>query len=96
MRHSRWDGHGYWYNDDRCSGGRKAEDDLGGCAHCQKALKKRIWLQNGGYCNQCDQELCVECATKALTEGCANFKRQVERAVADAYRREQNARLMGI
>ncbi len=97
MKHRRYtDGAGYFVNDERVSGGRLSEDDVLGCAHCQKALKKKIWLNNGGYCSQCDQELCVECATKTMTEGCANFKRRVERAIADDYRREQNARILGI
>jgi hypothetical protein len=73
-------------------------------------IKKRLWLDNGGYCHQCDQELCVECATAALvdgsqtlsapgnivTAGCANFKRFVERQVAEQYRQTQNARILGI
>lgn len=97
MKHRRYlDGAGYFVNDDRVSGGRLSEDDVLGCAHCQKALKRKIWLNEGGYCSQCDQELCVECATKALTEGCANFKRMVERELAAAYVREQNARIFGI
>ena len=96
MRHSRFDGQGYYLNDDTPSGGQKVKDDVLGCAHCQKALKKRVWLRNGGYCHQCDQELCVECATKALTHGCENFKRFVEKQVAEAFRREANARILGI
>lgn len=96
MRHSRFNGEGYWLNDDTPSGGKKSEDVILGCAHCQRALKKHLWLINGGYCSQCDQELCVECATKAVTEGCSNFKRFVEQQVNEAYRREQNAKILGI
>jgi hypothetical protein len=97
MKHRRYlDGAGYFINDDRCSGGHLSEDDVLGCAHCQKALKRKIWIDNGGYCSQCDWELCVECATKALTEGCANFKRMFEREIEAAYVREQNARILGI
>ena len=111
MKHRRYlDGAGYFINDDRPSGGRLSEDDVLGCAHCQRVLKRKSWLANGGYCHQCDQELCVECATAAqkdgsqslaapgniVTAGCANFKRFVDRALADDYRKAQNARILGI
>src|SRR6266700_7765128 len=108
MRRSRFDSAGYFINDDRCSGGRLAEDDLLGCGHCQKALKRREWREDGGWCSCCDQELCGDvrneagviiqegCASKAYREGCKNFKEFIYRKIEEQYRQEQNARILGI
>jgi hypothetical protein len=94
---SIFDGHGYFYNDDRNSGGKLDEDDLLGCGHCPKPLKKAEWKQQGGMCMVCNKPLCIHCYRRAIEFGCsgpeiARFEKELE----DRYRREQNAKILGI
>lgn len=94
---SIFDGSGYYFNDDRASGGKFEEDDILGCRHCQAGIKKSHWLRNAGYarCPACDGFMCDTCYDKAKVEGCQVYERQVHRAVEDNYRKEQNAKVLG-
>jgi hypothetical protein len=80
---------GFLSNDNRASGGQLEEDDILGCSHCQALIRKSEWKIKGGYCYQCDQPLCLPCAEKAKRHGCANFKRQIDQQVEQAYRRDR-------
>ncbi len=97
-RRSFFDGSGYFFNDDTCSGGIKTEDDTLACAHCEAGLRKRDWLAAGGFkCHSCDQSLCTRCAAAPPQIKCSGpFKATIERALAEHYRREQNAKILGI
>ena len=97
-RRSMFDGTGYFYNDDRCSGGTMVEDDTLACAHCEAGLKKHDWLMAGGFkCHSCDQSLCALCAQAPPQIKCSGpFKAQLERALNEQYRWQQNAKVLGI
>ena len=97
MKHSRFEGSGYLISDNRASDqGGVEEADLVGCAHCYGIVKKKDWAQSGGYCVNCDAPLCKTCADRLGIYGCENFKRRVDEAVDAAYRRDQNARILGL
>jgi hypothetical protein len=94
---SIFDGAGYFFNDDRASGGKFVEDDLVGCAHCPKPTKKAQWKLQGGMCFVCSKPMCAECTARALKFGCEGpEEKRIERAVNDLHRREQNAKVLGI
>jgi hypothetical protein len=91
------DGHGYFFNDNRASGGKLVEDDLLGCGHCPKPLKKREWRMQGGMCFVCNKPLCLQCYERARTIGCEGPDvDRLMRAVNEQYRRAQNAKVLGI
>lgn len=59
---------GYFLNDDRNSGGQKAEADIRTCPHCQAIIKMQEWakapVQN--FCIKCmapacNHEACFDC-----------------------------------
>lgn len=99
---SIFSGAGYFMNDDRASGGKLAEDDLVGCAHavargCTPTMKKSAWKLQGGMCFVCGKPICIACTARAQKFGCEGPEvARVERAVNDLYRREQNAKVLGI
>ena len=97
MPKSRFNGAGYYLNDDRNSGGGKVEDDVILCGHCQAVLKKSQWLQDGGYCSSCDGSLCAACA-KPLAHGgiCISFKKLIDQQLNVKYHVEQNRKILGI
>lgn len=92
------DGAGWLFADNRCSGGKLEEADLLGCAHCARFVKKKEWENNGGFkawC--CDKPVCDECAKAPPNMECPGSQvAQIERAINDLYRREQNAKVLGI
>lgn len=92
------DGAGYILVDNSCSGGKREEDDLLGCAHCPKFIKKSEWIRDGGMkAHCCDKAICLECAKVAPQVECPGSQvDQIERALDDLHRREQNARILGI
>jgi hypothetical protein len=97
MTHSIFNGAGYFMNDDRASGGSLDEDDIIACAHCAKALKKHLWKQHGGMCCVCAKPLCTVCTQRTFNVGCEGpQEKQIERAVNEFYRRQQNAKILGI
>jgi hypothetical protein len=95
---SIFNGQGYFRNDDRASGGKLDEDDLVGCRHCHKPMKKRTWRDAGGWrCYVCDAPLCQRCGQEPAQLRCAGpFELQLERALRDLHRREQNAKILSI
>lgn len=96
MVRSVLNGAGYLLADDRCSGGARDEADMMGCKHCQRLMKKRDWQADGGFCHGCDAAVCGPCADRIPRFGCETFVRVVEAKIERQYRREQNARLMGL
>lgn len=93
MSHSRFSGSGYMLNDNRCSGGKVEEADVLGCKHCCAVIFKASWVEEGAYCHQCDGPICTACDRDP---NCKNFMRQLDQANDEAYRREQNAKILGI
>lgn len=74
----------------------KTEADMLACGHCQTAMQRKLWADDGGFCHHCDLPTCGPCSDKQLTEGCANFRRELERALDRAYHRQQFAKVAGI
>lgn len=102
MRRSIFSQAGYLKSDDRCSGGGLTEDDVLGCGHCHAVIPKRdvtkpkTGLTMRAHCSKCDQFLCVSCGLKAMHEGCVPHDEMIGRALNEAYRRDQNAKILGI
>jgi hypothetical protein len=92
------DGAGYFLNDDRASGGKRDEDDLLGCGHCPRPVKKHKWQIHGGICFVCGKPLCFACYDTAhKTKQCRGSEEEnIIRAVDEAYRKQQNAKVFGI
>jgi len=95
---SMFNGAGYYYNDDRASGGKLEESDVLGCKHCEAGIKKSDWIRNAGYarCSSCDGFMCDPCYDKYKVEGCQVFQRFIDRTLAENYRKQQNAKVLGI
>lgn len=89
-------GMGFLLADDTASGGKKEEADLVGCNHCCKTMRRKLWADDGGFCHCCDRPVCATCADRMLTRGCENFMRQLETALDIDYRRQQNAKVLGL
>jgi|GEM_PF-4491314 len=97
MSKSIFNGAGYFKNDDTASGGKLVEDDLLGCGHCPKPMKKHEWREHGGMCFVCQQPLCPHCTARALKFGCEGPEiKRIEQAVNDQYRQQQNEKILGI
>lgn len=88
-------GSGYYSNDDRASGGRKAEADVKTCTHCQAVILMQKWKDDGGFCGRCHAPICGPCADRMLTKGCEPFIAQIEKALEADYRRGQFRKLAG-
>jgi len=93
---SIYNGQGYYFNDDRCSGGKLEEADLLGCSHCHKPVKKADWRERGGFCMCCDKPICDACLKMVAQTGCVPFVAKLERAANGFYIRQQNSRIMGL
>jgi hypothetical protein len=98
MLRSLANGQGYFFSDNRCSGGVLEEDDLIGCGHCPISMKKKEWNNNGGYrCVGCDRCLCPVCAAAPPQMKCLGTDAdRIERALNDLHRKQQNALILGI
>jgi hypothetical protein len=96
MVKSIYHGMGYNLRDDRASDNGLEENDLLGCTHCQRLLRKTEWQAEGGFCHSCNAPVCSGCAARIPKFGCTPFLRQLETQLEQKYRREQNARLLGI
>jgi len=96
MMRSIFNGTGYLRADDRCSGGQLEEADLVGCKHCLTTMRKSEWQADGGFCHCCDAPVCGPCADQMPKQGCKPFLSELEKSINEAYRREQNARMLGI
>lgn len=92
---SRFAQSGYLINDNRASGGLREEDDILACNHCSALLRASEWKRAGGYCTGCDKPLCTRCLSEVGRTGCVPEVARLERAIADDYRRRQNARVCG-
>lgn len=92
------DGAGWIRTDERASGGELVEDDMLGCGHCPRPIPKRKWEADGGFkCWKCDKVLCRECAAAPPRMECpGSDAQQIEKALSDNHRREQNAKVLGI
>ena len=91
-----YSGMGYVLADDSASGGEKREADLLGCNHCDRLMRKSVWREKGGHCLVCDRPICAGCLARIPTHGCEHSVRRFTAAVEENYRREQNARVLGI
>jgi hypothetical protein len=94
-------GAGYLFSDNRAAGEGLQEDDVFACNHCQKLVLKSVIAERGGMCGQCNQIICIECygfLLKPLDEGggCRPFLQFLEAQLEELYRRDQNAKLLGI
>jgi hypothetical protein len=97
MTQSIFDQAGYFMNDDRASGGALQEDDLLGCAHCPRPVKKAKWKNAGGMCVPCGKPLCFACFERTKEFGCEGpYEKKIIEAVNNSYRREQNAKILGV
>jgi hypothetical protein len=89
---STFHGMGYLLNDNRASGGKVEEADLLGCVSCQALIDKKKWQAEGCYDHQLGGPICSTCERT----GTQNFKQYLDRALQESYRREQNAKILGI
>lgn len=94
-------GIGYLFNDNRASGGGVEEADVLACSHCQKLLIGKNWRDNGGFCGQCGQPMCAECADLFLLPpdkggGCRPFIKLIEESLDKDYHRRQMAKMLGV
>jgi len=110
MRHSQFDGAGYRLSDNRCSGGLVEEGDILSCKHCFALIPKKDvtqpknMLSVRAFCHACDGSLCTRCGMDTQLYGHENpdhwrtwpHLMWIERAIAETYRRAQNARILGI
>lgn len=97
MIKSIFHGAGYFFNDDRASGGKFDEDDILACAHTGVAMKKSDWKRHGGICMVCGKPISAAAYERAKRFGCEGpEEKRIEQVVNDLYRRQQNAKLLGI
>ena len=98
MPRSIFNGSGFFLNDDRASGGKLEKDDLLGCGHCSKPVKKHKWVSAGGMCYVCGNPLCFACYEEAhKTKQCkGSQEEQIIRAVNETYHKRQNAKILGL
>lgn len=83
----------YFYQDND----RKIEDAFLICSHCEQGMLRQAWKQRGGMCMVCDAPICTTCHGRTAKFGCEGPSvRKLERAVNELYRREQNAKILGI
>lgn len=71
------------------------EVDTSTCAHCQRITdipNRRRMHDVVDICRNCMRLICLNCADKP----CTPFMRKVEAMEAEAYRRSQNAKVMGL
>jgi hypothetical protein len=93
---SRTHGQGYYLNDNRANENGIEEADVLTCKHCQKVILKTPWKEDGGFCGKCFGAICSSCADKMLTRGCEPFVKLIEKQMEEQYRKQQNARIIGI
>lgn len=98
MTKSIFYGAGYMFCDDTASGGKRVEQDMLGCNHCQALIAKGDWKagKTGGYCPACDGPMCDHCIPIMRQRGCETFVKKFTHQVNQAYLREQNYRILGI
>jgi hypothetical protein len=91
-------GEGYYRNDNRASGGTLQEDGILSCVHGQCCIERTKWRagKTGGYCPQCDGPLCDYHVKRMQQFGCEPFMKAFTEKLNDHYRKQQNAKIMGI
>jgi len=92
----RSDGAGYLFNDDRANHNGVDEADILCCPHCQCTIKLQAWRIEGAFCHRCFAPVCNRCGKRMLTYGCENYMRYIDKALKEAYRKSQNAKVLGI
>jgi hypothetical protein len=76
---------GYQWNDDSPSGGKKAENDVQTCPHCQAVILMQTWRKvedgkmNGGFCMRCSAPVCGPCNARMAAEGCVPYIARLEK-----------------
>ena len=95
MSRSIFNGMGYLLADCNMPMGQRTEADMLACFHCQTAMRRHLWADDGGFCHACDGPVCGPCSDRQLTEGCANFRAKLEKALDKDYRRRQIAMVAG-
>jgi hypothetical protein len=90
-------------NDDRTSGGQKAEADIQTCPHCQAVIKLQEWKRvedgkmNGGFCMKCNEPMCGPCNHTMQTEGCHPLPRaRLDREFDATVKLKQYMKLAGL
>ena len=94
--HTRSSQLGYMKIDNRCSGGLLFEDDVDGCRHCHAPIPRSKLLVAHAHCSNCDGPLCAPCGVRAMKFGCVTHDQWMTQLIEDQYRREQNAKILGI
>lgn len=99
-------GAGYLFNDSRAAHEGVEEADILTCPHCQRTINLQAWRKDhskggthnemGGWCRRCEAPVCTACTVRMMKHGCEPFMKQVDKALEDKYRREQNAKTIGI
>ena len=87
---------GYFLNDDRNAGGRKAEADVRSCTHCQAIILMQAWKDNGAWCKRCNAPICANCGDRALIYGCEPFMKKLEAFTNAIVKYEQHLKVAGL
>jgi len=95
MVKSIFNGMGHRLSDNTASGGIRDENDLLGCSHCQKLMKRHLWADDGGFCHGCGRPVCGPCCDLIPRRGCTTFLKTLEISLEKAYQRAQNAKILG-
>lgn len=86
---------GYFMNDDRNSGGTKAEADIQTCPHCQCIIKMQEWrkapIQN--FCIKCMRPACND---KRECLDCMPFMQKIDRYCDALIKFEQHLKVAGL
>lgn len=90
---SMFSGEGYYSY--RGPDGQK-EDDFFVCKHCELGMLKSAWKSAGGFCMNCEGKICTNCHSKISKFGCQVVERKLDQALNDAYRRDQNRKILGL
>ena len=93
---SMLNGMGWRLSDNKCSGGKREENDILGCSHCQALMIRTSWASKGGYCTSCDKPVCQACADLIPRFGCSTFLKTLETSLEKEYRAAQNRIVLGI
>lgn len=85
----------YSYSGPDAPGGR-VEGDFLTCGHCQQGMILTAWRTAGAMCMVCERPICTNCHGRTTKFGCEIVERSLTEKLNEHYRREQNARILGI